>query len=507
MKEMFEYLRSQIPQLEDKKNSNLSILRNAIRYIQTLRRKEKEYEVEVQKLAQYKIVLQEKLRRLKMDTSLMNIEFSVNKEPDEEEEDDTYSTSTASEGDGPIMSDVEDEDEDEHQDNSQKQKDLERKATSVITCQALPTTIETASPRVTFASNSSVVSTTTLLSGSIKPLKNNINLPTTVITNNSVSATNITQNINTSLTSNHSTMAQRPVMEILHKTLAQRQAINKQIIGNSTNNTRAEITSSQVTTIQASKTLRTATHLKPQNSICSVIPLPTASVKPGLQSTGIKLATLTIPVNKPTKMAITPHKKIVVETSPASVPTGVSVTAALSSPASSSASVSVSSATVPPALTAIVRTPTAHPIVSQTVPVVSAVKQIITPADSQIVSGSPLAVNPLLGQSLTRTQILNTSMLSSPSVSTSTTSSSNQISSMHPVVSLTPVSQLVSPTVHVPSGLPQTAQLNMIPIIQSQLFPTNQVVGQSVTAKPLVMVTVPTTTTVQVSVAMTPTTT
>lgn len=262
-----------------------------------------------------------------------------------------------------------------------------------------------------------------------------------------------------------------------------------------------------VTTIQASKTLRTASHLKPQNSICSVIPLPTASVKPGFQSTGIKLATLTIPVNKPTKMAITPHKKIVVETSPASVPTGVSVTAALSSPASSSASVSVSSATVPPALTAIVRTPTAHPIVSQTVPVVSAVKQILTPADSQIVSGSPLAVNPLLGQSLTRTQILNTSMLSSPSVSTSTTTSSNQISSMHPVVSLTPVSQLVSPAVHVPSGLPQTAQLNMFPIIQSQLFPTNQVVGQSVTAKPLVMVTVPTTTTVQVSVAMTPTTT
>ncbi|KAJ8275498.1 hypothetical protein COCON_G00072500 [Conger conger] len=51
LKECFETLKRNIPHVDEKKTSNLSVLRSALRYIQTLKRKEKEYEHEMERLA------------------------------------------------------------------------------------------------------------------------------------------------------------------------------------------------------------------------------------------------------------------------------------------------------------------------------------------------------------------------------------------------------------------------------------------------------------------------
>ncbi|KAJ1524418.1 hypothetical protein ONE63_010916 [Megalurothrips usitatus] len=68
LKECFEMLKRQLPTCqEEKKCSNLSILHAAIRYIQSLRRKERDYEHEMERLAREKISAQQRLACLKKD--------------------------------------------------------------------------------------------------------------------------------------------------------------------------------------------------------------------------------------------------------------------------------------------------------------------------------------------------------------------------------------------------------------------------------------------------------
>lgn len=112
LKECFDTLRRQLPNMDDKKTSNLSILRGALRYAQTLKRKEREYENELERLAQEKIKLQRKLARTKkqycshLEQSAAT--FDDHNRPEQHEVDnDTNSTSTASECGPP--SDIEDE--------------------------------------------------------------------------------------------------------------------------------------------------------------------------------------------------------------------------------------------------------------------------------------------------------------------------------------------------------------------------------------------------------------
>ncbi|XP_022108885.1 mucin-5B-like [Acanthaster planci] len=66
LKECFDNLRDQIPNLDNKKlkPSNLSILQGALRYLQALKRKERELEYETERLARQKILYQEKLAKL-----------------------------------------------------------------------------------------------------------------------------------------------------------------------------------------------------------------------------------------------------------------------------------------------------------------------------------------------------------------------------------------------------------------------------------------------------------
>ncbi|XP_065218642.1 RNA polymerase II elongation factor Ell-like isoform X2 [Planococcus citri] len=68
LKECFELLKSQVPAIQDeKKPSNLTILRTAIRYVQILRRREQELETELERLAREKIINQQRLTTLKKE--------------------------------------------------------------------------------------------------------------------------------------------------------------------------------------------------------------------------------------------------------------------------------------------------------------------------------------------------------------------------------------------------------------------------------------------------------
>ncbi|XP_061558217.1 max-binding protein MNT-like isoform X1 [Phycodurus eques] len=100
LKECFETLKKNVPNVDDKKTSNLSVLRSALRYIQTLKRKEKEYEHEMERLAREKIAIQQRLSELKKELSqrmdAVEIERVIRQTV--QPEDDQASTSTASEG-------------------------------------------------------------------------------------------------------------------------------------------------------------------------------------------------------------------------------------------------------------------------------------------------------------------------------------------------------------------------------------------------------------------------
>ncbi|KAM9780675.1 max-binding protein MNT-like isoform X1 [Syngnathus typhle] len=109
LKECFETLKKNVPNVDDKKTSNLSVLRSALRYIQTLKRKEKEYEHEMERLAREKIATQQRLSELKKELSLrmdaLEIERLIRQSI--QPEDDQASTSTASEGEDNLEQDGE----------------------------------------------------------------------------------------------------------------------------------------------------------------------------------------------------------------------------------------------------------------------------------------------------------------------------------------------------------------------------------------------------------------
>ncbi|XP_053131573.1 max-binding protein MNT [Hemicordylus capensis] len=111
LKECFETLKRNIPSVDDKKTSNLSVLRSALRYIQTLKRKEKEYEHEMERLAREKIATQQRLAELKNELSqwmdILEIDRIIRQTV--QPEDDQASTSTASEGEDNMDEDMEDD--------------------------------------------------------------------------------------------------------------------------------------------------------------------------------------------------------------------------------------------------------------------------------------------------------------------------------------------------------------------------------------------------------------
>nr|XP_032803121.1 max-binding protein MNT-like [Petromyzon marinus] len=69
LKESFEALKRNVPNMGTKKTSNLDILRGSLKYIQVLKRKERECEHEVEWLAREKIGLQQRLAALRNELS------------------------------------------------------------------------------------------------------------------------------------------------------------------------------------------------------------------------------------------------------------------------------------------------------------------------------------------------------------------------------------------------------------------------------------------------------
>ncbi|XP_035477688.1 max-binding protein MNT isoform X1 [Scophthalmus maximus] len=111
LKECFETLKKNIPNIDEKKTSNLSVLRSALRYIQTLKRKEKEYEHDMERLAREKIATQQRLAELKNDLSqwMDVIEIDRVLRQTVQPEEDQASTSTASEGEDVMDDDLDEE--------------------------------------------------------------------------------------------------------------------------------------------------------------------------------------------------------------------------------------------------------------------------------------------------------------------------------------------------------------------------------------------------------------
>ncbi|KAM4743463.1 max-binding protein MNT [Anableps anableps] len=111
LKECFETLKKNIPNIDEKKTSNLSVLRSALRYIQTLKRKEKEYEHDMERLAREKIATQQRLAELKNDVSqwMDVVEIDRVLRQTVQPEEDQASTSTASEGEDVMDEDLDGE--------------------------------------------------------------------------------------------------------------------------------------------------------------------------------------------------------------------------------------------------------------------------------------------------------------------------------------------------------------------------------------------------------------
>lgn len=109
LKECFETLKRNIPNVDDKKTSNLSVLRTALRYIQSLKRKEKEYEHEMERLAREKIATQQRLAELKHELSQWMDVLEIDRvlRQTGQPEDDQASTSTASEGEDNVDEEME----------------------------------------------------------------------------------------------------------------------------------------------------------------------------------------------------------------------------------------------------------------------------------------------------------------------------------------------------------------------------------------------------------------
>ncbi|KAL2094586.1 hypothetical protein ACEWY4_009305 [Coilia grayii] len=108
LKECFETLKRNVPNVDEKKTSNLSVLRSALRYIQTLKRKEKEFEHEMERLAREKIATQQRLAELKMELSQNMDALEIDRllRQTVQPEDDQASTSTASEGEDNFDQDI-----------------------------------------------------------------------------------------------------------------------------------------------------------------------------------------------------------------------------------------------------------------------------------------------------------------------------------------------------------------------------------------------------------------
>ncbi|EEC09885.1 max binding protein mnt, putative [Ixodes scapularis] len=106
LKECFETLKRQLPNMDDRKTSNLTILRGALRYITSLKRREREYEHEMERLAREKIAAQQRLAVLKKDLSLQLDYLDMSAILPDQDNETTTTASGNSENGKPVSSSI-----------------------------------------------------------------------------------------------------------------------------------------------------------------------------------------------------------------------------------------------------------------------------------------------------------------------------------------------------------------------------------------------------------------
>uniref|UniRef100_A0A3Q2Q0Y2 Max-binding protein MNT n=1 Tax=Fundulus heteroclitus TaxID=8078 RepID=A0A3Q2Q0Y2_FUNHE len=193
LKECFETLKKNVPNVDEKKTSNLSVLRSALRYIQTLKRKEKEFEHEMERLAREKIATQQRLAELKNELSqsmdVMEIDRVLRQTM--QPEDDQASTSTASEGE-----DNYDQETDEEAAARPAPTSLPKPASAILQAQPL------------LAPHLSIQHAALPLSGVLHPLQPPaVQVQPTVIAHAAVSHPSVIHSVSHTLPANHKHLA------------------------------------------------------------------------------------------------------------------------------------------------------------------------------------------------------------------------------------------------------------------------------------------------------------
>ncbi|XP_071093011.1 max-binding protein MNT-like isoform X1 [Haliotis cracherodii] len=448
LKECFEVLKKQIPFMEDKKTSNLSILRGSLKYIQNLKRKEKEYEMELQRLAQEKSRLRDRIATLKMELAEMNIEVDLVQWMHSQEQE-TNSTSTATEGRSPIVSDAEDDGEEEDE----------------------SPTLQRIAPKAAMM-NSAVKSL---------PLGMYKNMPSGKASSAGHHSSPVTTAAPAAVpppVAPRPPMVRPPVTQILHDTLTQRQALQKQALAAS----QAARAASQMNMKQP------VTSLRQPFAISNLAP-STTSVNPGGHTGSGKLMTAT--VNIPNISKALGHPLLVAATALGS--------SGISNAAGSSSAILNHLNSVKNPLPSVITT-LAPPTVS-TVTTVPTIKPIFATSPAHLVPGQ-LTFNPLIAGALPKTtgQVLST--VGSIPAGTILTSSQTQVTSMPHIMSLAhmglnnmtvmspgmPVANLASNQLN--NVLSQQAILKQIPLLQPHILQSGQMIGTPV-VKPVVMVSMP----------------
>lgn len=471
LKECFDYLKKQIPTLEDKRTSNLGILRGSLRYIQALRRKEKEYELEMQRLAREKICLQERLASLKIELSRLNIEVDLDHWKVDHEEQDSNSTSTATEQGSPICS--EDDNEELPGRGPYKMyttgqlKKSPTKGTIHLTQPPPPTTLNVVKVTNTTVPTQPKVSAPTFVNSSPKITSSSSHIPL------------------------HQFPARTPVTQLLAHTLNQRQMLQRQQ------------KAAQGTTTVTSSMVRPVTNVRPTFTFT---PLNAQLANPSAQLAAISKmagAGLTLPMSAFQMQSMTKgmsvSQPVLVTTNPTSTNMNQSqpvVSSFIPSVQTNPLSVTTSSikSTVTQSL------PVTSMSVSQpakTVTQLTNMRPMFTP---HLMTGH-IPLNALLAQTIPRTTL--GSLLSTVSTPSTVLTTANQGSSSLQLMSLaqmTPGTQLLSPMSTAlqlgAAGLTQ-AQLSQmllkqIPIFTPGLLQAGQVQSMIPSVvKPLVVVSVP----------------
>ncbi|XP_025091462.1 max-binding protein MNT-like isoform X2 [Pomacea canaliculata] len=253
LKECFDALKQHLSSKEEKKTSNLSILRGAIKCIQNLRRCEKELEQELQKLAQQKSKLRHRLEQLYSEMDQMNVKVDIECFMQQASEDqESNSTNTATEG--PESTRASDVEEDEEQEAPPPPRPIARAIPHPVIRTLSSANPPTMNPSISLPASIAVGTIAVPASPTSQPLNlvvTSVAVPTTTTITGSQATSQPTP-----------LLVRPPVTQILQQTLEKRQAQNRQ----------QQSGTSQVTAVPSSVGVRQAIKAMPAVSPVALTP-------------------------------------------------------------------------------------------------------------------------------------------------------------------------------------------------------------------------------------------